>query len=373
MLNRIALFLSGTKGGFEIYVNTIKDIEGLTAEEKDELSAVVDRFPFRTTEYYLSLIDWSDPLDPLRMIAIPSIPELAGWGSLDPSGESDYTVAPGLEHKYEQTAVLLASGTCASLCRYCFRKRLFMDEHDEAPLNIDAALEYIAARPEISNVLVTGGDPFMMGTSKLDRLLESLREIEHVRIIRLGTKVPAVHPHRILEDPELMEVISKHITPDRSIYVMTQFNHPRELTEQSTTAVDMLQKANAVVSNQTPLLRKVNANPHTLAELMNELSYIGVAPYYVFQCRPTVGNRHFSVPIEESYRIVEEAKGMCSGLAKRFSYVMSHRSGKIEVIAVDEQNVYMRYHQAAKLEDMGKTIVLPRNPNALWLDDYMSE
>ena len=316
------------------------------------------------------MIDWDDPLDPLKMIAVPTIPELSGWGSLDPSGEKDYTKVPGLEHKYEQTAILLVSGTCASLCRYCFRKRLFMESHDEDPLDLTAALDYIASRPEISNVLITGGDPLMLGTSKLDSILTKLREIDHVKIIRIGTKVPAVHPHRILEDPGIAEVLSKHISTDRSIYVMTQFNHPREITPESKAAVEILQNAGAVLSNQTPILRKVNANPHTLAELMNELSFIGVAPYYVFQCRPTVGNRHFSVPIEECFRIVEEAKGMCSGLAKRFNYVMSHRTGKIEVVALDEQKVYMRYHQAAKASDLGRTLTLSRDPNALWLDDY---
>ncbi len=316
------------------------------------------------------MIDWDDPLDPLKMIAVPTVPELSGGGCLDPSGESDFTKVPGLEHKYEQTAVLLVSSTCASLCRYCFRKRLFMDDHDESPLDMSMALDYIASRPEISNVLVTGGDPLMLSTRKLDSILTKLREIDHVKIIRIGTKVPAVHPHRILDDPGIAEVIAKHISSDKSIYVMTQFNHPREITPQSKAAVEILQNSGAVLSNQTPILRKVNANPYTLAELMNELSFIGVAPYYVFQCRPTVGNRHFSVPIEECFRIVEEAKGMCSGLAKRFNYVMSHRTGKIEVIAVDEEKIYMRYHQAAKASDAGRTMAFPCNPNALWLDDY---
>jgi len=304
------------------------------------------------------------------MIAVPTMPELSGWGSLDPSGESDYTKVPGVEHKYEQTAIMLVSGTCASFCRYCFRKRLFMEDYTEDPFELNTALDYIASRPEISNVLLTGGDPLMLGTSKLDHILTELRKIDHVRIIRIGSKIPAVNPQRILDDSEVSEVIAKHITNDKSIYVMTQFNHPREITPQAKEAVKMLQKAGAVLTNQTPILRKVNANPYTLAELMNELSYIGVAPYYVFQCRPTVGNRHFSVPVEECFRIVEEAKKMCSGLAKRFNYVMSHRTGKIEVVALDEEKVYMRYHQAAKDSDLGRTLILSRDPNALWLDEY---
>ncbi len=357
-------------GGISIYVKDINSINGLSDDEKEQLSKVVERFPFRTTDYYLSLIDWDDPLDPLRMIAVPSMPELDEWGSLDPSGESDYTVSPRVEHKYEQTAVLLLSGACASLCRYCFRKRLFMEEYDEAPLDIDSAIDYISRRPEVSNVLITGGDPLMLGTRKLEKVLDRVSEIDHVRIIRIGSKIPAVDPYRIIDDDELTEMLENHVTPQRSLYVMTQFNHPRELTPPAAEALHQLKKTGAVLNNQTPLLRKVNSNPHTLAELMNELSYMGVAPYYVFQCRPTVGNRHFAVPIEESFRICEEAKKMCSGLGKRFKYVMSHRTGKIEVIDVDDENVYMKYHQAALQENLGRTIALRRNPNALWLEDY---
>jgi len=357
-------------GGISIYVKDINSINGLSDDEKEQLSKVVERFPFRTTDYYLSLIDWDDPLDPLRMIAVPSMPELDEWGSLDPSGESDYTVSPRVEHKYEQTAVLLLSGACASLCRYCFRKRLFMEEYDEAPLDIDSAIDYISRRPEVSNVLITGGDPLMLGTRKLEKVLDRVSEIDHVRITRIGSKIPAVDPYRIIDDDELTEMLENHVTPQRSLYVMTQFNHPRELTPPAAEALHQLKKTGAVLNNQTPLLRKVNSNPHTLAELMNELSYMGVAPYYVFQCRPTVGNRHFAVPIEESFRICEEAKKMCSGLGKRFKYVMSHRTGKIEVIDVDDENVYMKYHQAALQENLGRTIALRRNPNALWLEDY---
>lgn len=310
-------------------------------------------------------------MDPLRFIAIPSNPELDNWGSLDPSQESDYTVMPGLEYKYEQTAVLLVSGTCAGICRYCFRKRIFLEKRKETLVDLDKALEYISEHPEINNVLLTGGDPLMLSTSKLDHLLSKLREIDHVQIIRIGSKVPAVNPYRIIDDPQLSEVLAEHMDDESSIYVMTHFTHPREINEVSIEAVSLLKNAGALLNNQTPLLRNVNADPRTLSELLNRLSYIGVAPYYVFQCRPAVGNRHFVVPVEESYRIIEEAKNSCSGLAKRVRYVISHRSGKVEVLAIDEENVYMKYHQAADRKDAGRFLVLPRNPRATWLDDYL--
>ncbi len=151
---------------------------------------------------------------------------------------------------------------------------------------------------------------------------------------------------------------------------MTHFVHPRELTQTAINSVHLLQKAGALIANQTPLIRGLNDNPHVLAELLGKLSFIGAAPYYIFQCRPSLGNKPYTVPIEEGYQIIEQAKALVSGLAKRLRFVMSHSTGKIEIVGLTKNRVYFKYHRAAEDADSGRFLVLKRNPNACWLDDY---
>ncbi len=352
------------------YRTDIRKVTQIPADERDRLAAVTQRFAFRASDYYLSLIDWSDPSDPIRKIAIPDPEELVEWGILDASAESAYVVAPGMEHKYDQTALLLASDHCAGYCRYCFRKRLFMQQTDEVARDVSADIDYICRHPEITNVLISGGDPLFLATSRLERIVRQVRRIEHVKIVRIGTKVPAFNPFRILEDPALLEMVRRYSTPEKRIYIMTQFNHPRELTDPALRALDLLQSAGAVLANQTPLLRGINDDPVVLADLFRSLSFAGVAPYYLFQCRPTLGNQHFVVPVEEGYRIYEQAKSRCSGLAKRPVFAMSHRTGKIAVVGLDDEHIYLKYHQAALPEDIGKFMVYRRCPEAVWFDDY---
>lgn len=353
------------------YINDITKIGGLSDDEKKRLAEVQEKFAFRSNEYYLSLINWDDPADPIRKMVIPDPAELEEWGRLDASEEARYIVAPGMEHKYEQTALVLVSDMCAGFCRYCFRKRLFMDGGTrEIARDIEADLEYISSHPEITNVLLSGGDPLILPTKQLKKIISRIRGIDHVKIIRIGTKVPAYNPYRILNDRRLPEIIRRYSTADKKIYIVTQFNHPRELTEPAIKAVSILQEAGAVFANQTPVLQGINDDPETMAELFRKLSFIGIAPYYVFQCRPTLGNRHFVVPVEESYFILERAKMNCSGLAKRITFAMSHVCGKIAVVGVDDERTHLKYHQAAEWENIGKFMSFGRNPEALWFDDY---
>ncbi len=352
------------------YITDIRKVTQIPAKERERLAEVARRFAFRACEYYLSLIDWDDPADPLRRIAIPDTAELEEWGSLDASEESAYTVLPGMEHKYDQTALLLVSNLCAGYCRYCFRKRLFMKSGEEVVRDITGDVAYIAQHPEITNVLLSGGDPLFLSTPRLDALIRQVREIDHVRIVRIGTKIPAYNPYRILDDPALLDLVRRYSTPEKRIYVVTQFNHPRELTGVAAEALDLLHQAGAVLANQTPLLRGINDDPQVLADLFRKLSWTGNATYYLFQCRPTLGNRHFAVPVEEGYRIFEQAKQHCSGLAKRSTYAMSHTTGKIAVVGLDEHHIYFKYHQAARREDIGRFMVFRRNPQAVWFDDY---
>jgi KamA family protein len=342
----------------------------LDDQEKERLAPVGEKFVFRTNDYYQSLINWDDPDDPIRRLVIPMEQELDEWGRLDASYEELYTRVPGLEHKYRDTALLLVNDVCGAYCRFCFRKRLFMNDNDEVVKDVSEGVAYIRAHPEISNVLLTGGDPLIMSTSKLEPIIAELREIAHVRIIRIGTKMPAFNPHRILGDPSLWKMLETYSTSNGRIYIMAHFNHPVELTPLAREGLDTLRKHGAIIVNQTPLIQGVNDSTEVLLKLFNELSYMGVPPYYVFQCRPTEGNKAYSVPIEEAYQIFVEAQNQCSGLAKRARFSMSHVTGKIAVVGLNESQVIFQYHRAADPKDTGRVMVFRRNSAAHWFDDY---
>lgn len=231
-------------------------------------------------------------------------------------------------------------------------------------------LEYIGSHPEITNVLLTGGDPLTLPTEQIEEIIGRLREIDHVQIIRIGTKIPVFNPYRILDDTALVEMMSRYYLPDKKLYIMTHFSHPREFTDVVIEAISQLQKAGVMLTNQCPLIRGVNDDPEVLADLVAKASFAGVIPYYVFQCRPALGNRPYTVPIEEGYTIIERAKQLVSGLAKRFRYVMSHSTGKIEIAGKTKHRMYFKYHRAADDADSGRFMVFKSNPKAYWLDDY---
>ena len=352
------------------YLTKLEQIPQLTESEREEMQQVNDKFVFRTNDYYQSLIDWDDPNDPIKRIIMPDVEELNEWGELDASNEEKYTKVHGLEHKYTSTALLLVNEVCAAYCRFCFRKRLFMNENDEVTKDISQGLEYIKNNKEINNVLLTGGDPLILSTSKLEPIIQQLREIDHVKIIRIGTKVPAFNPFRIINDPSLLEMFRKYSTAEKKIYIMAHFNHPRELTSQAIEGLNALMDSGVTLVNQTPMVKGVNDDPDVLAELFSKLSFIGVPPYYVFLCRPTLGNEAYSIPVEKGYEIFEKSRIRCSGLAKRARLVMSHESGKIEVVGMTDDQIFFKYARAANSEDNARFLAFYRNPDANWFDDY---
>jgi len=352
------------------YLTRLEQIPQLDSDEREQLEKVNEQFVFRSNEYYQSLIDWDDPEDPIRRIIMPDVQELDDWGQLDASNEEKYTKVKGLEHKYTSTALLLVNEVCAAYCRFCFRKRLFMNENEEVTKDVSDGLEYIREHPEVTNVLLTGGDPMIMSTSKLEPIIQKIREIDHVKIIRIGTKIPAFNPYRIINDPSLHEMIRTYSTDEKKIYIMAHFNHPKELTPVAVKGLNMLMQSGAIVVNQTPMIRGVNDDPEVLAELFNRLSFIGIPPYYVFLCRPTLGNQPFAIPVEEGYEIFEQARSFCSGLAKRARLVMSHETGKVEVVGMSDSQIFFKYNRAADTENDAKFLVFDSNPDAYWFDDY---
>ncbi len=358
------------KPKYLVSVDELDNLVGLAPKEREEMEAVTQTFPFRANEYYLSLIDWKDGRDPLRRIVIPDPRELKGGGCPDPSCEKDFTKLPGLQHKYAQTGLLLLSDVCGGICRFCFRKRLFIGCERETIHDISAGMEYIRSHPEITNVLLTGGDPFTLETRRLDAILKELREIDHVSIIRIGSKMPAYNPYRFINDPALTDTLSRYSTPQKRIYVMAHYDHPDEMTGVSLQAIELLHRSGVVVLNQTPILNEINSDPAVFTRLFKKLSFAGISPYYVFQCRPSLGNRFFQTPVERSYVIIQQAYAACSGLAKRARFVMSHASGKIEIVGKTASHIVMRYHQAANHADIGRLLVFRTNPMARWFDDY---
>lgn len=352
------------------YQNDIRNLKGLTPSKQAELERVTDKYPFFAHQYYLSLIDWNDPNDPIRRAVVPSVLELEEWGRRDASGEKTYTIMPGLQHKYKPTALLLVNNSCASICRYCFRKRIFMSEPEEVLRSLPDAIRYIRNHTEINNVLLTGGDSLMSSTPELENIIANLMTIDHVQIVRMGSRMLSYNPYRVLDDPTLPSMIEKHSGRGKAIYIMTHFIHPKELTAPAIEAANLLQDAGASICNQNPMIRGINDNPETLAHLLQELALNGIAPYYVFQCRPALGNKTYAVPIEEGYDIFEAARSLSSGLAKRVRFIMSHFSGKIEIVGKTDDHVYFKYHSAAEEQDAGRFLAFKSNPEAYWLDDY---
>jgi KamA family protein len=352
------------------YLTNYEQVAHIPEIKKGEFIKVCQRYAFRTNSYYFSLINWNDRNDPIRKIIIPDKKELKDWGRLDASHEYLYSKVPGLEHKYTDTAVLLVTDVCGGFCRFCFRKRLFMNGNTEVARDISPGLEYIRKHNEISNILLTGGDPLLLSTHRLAEIIQQIRDIEHVNIIRIGSKLPAFNPFRILNDPTLIEMFMQQSLPHKRIYIMTHFCHPNELTDEACECVDMLIKAGVIVANQTPLLKGVNDNPEVLSTLIKKLSFAGIPPYYIFQGRPTAGNYHFAVPIERAIEIFEKARKNCAGLAKRARLVMSHATGKIEILAKKDGKTYFRYFRAADPDNLGRLLIYKSNPKAYWFDDY---
>ena len=351
-------------------VEQLKKYAELSDDVERQLKRIIQRHPMRITPYYMSLIDWDNPSDPIKKMAVPSLEEFNLEGSYDTSGEAENTKLPGLQHKYSETALILATNRCAIYCRHCFRKRLIGLPSAEVIKRFEDAANYVRQHKEINNVLITGGDPLVLSNGVIENFLLLLSDIPHLKFIRFGSRTPVTLPSRF-DDDELLNILREHSRPDRRIYVVTQFNYPREITKKSIKAVDNLIKSGVVLNNQTVLLKGVNDYPRTLAKLQNRLVDIGVNPYYVFQCRPVKRVKYsFQIPICKGIDIIETAKKSCNGHSKRFKYIMSHKTGKIEILGIVDNEIYFKYHQAKNRKNLGKIFRRKVDSKASWLDDF---
>lgn len=283
----------------------------LSPEEREAFREGAEMFNIRTTPYYASLAG-AHPADPIRRILMPNTLELATptQAMLDPLGERRNNPAPRIIHRYPDRALFLITDICSVYCRYCTRKHFTGQE--QAFIKTDEyteALNYIKTHPGIREVILSGGDPLTVSDAQLDRTLFDLRKIEHVEIIRVGTRMPVVCPMRVSED--LVKILKKH----KPVFLMSHFNHPRELTEEAATAVEMFVDNGIPVMNQMVLLNGVNNHPAIVQALSRRLLYLRAKPYYMFQCDPSRGTDHLRTSIEDSLEIQKELWGNLSGLA----------------------------------------------------------
>ncbi len=351
----------------------VDGIDHLSPERRSRLERVTARFPFRANDYYLHLIDWDDPRDPLRRLVVPDVSELDAFGVDDASDEASNTRLPGLQHKYTDTALLLVTDQCAAFCRYCFRKRLFTTGARETTPDTSAGLSYISRHPEITDVLLTGGDALSLPTAHLEKIVDALLAVEHLHTIRLGSKMLAYNPARVLSDERLHALLRRATASGKNLYLMCHFDHPREFTALAAEALRLVQGLGVQCVNQSPITTGVNDDPDTLASLLQACTDLGCPQYYIFQCRPTTGNASFAVPITRALSVIAEARSRVSGLSRRARYCMSHTSGKVEVVGMDESHIYARYHRAKDPADEGRMLVYRRDDAAVWLDDLVPE
>ena len=289
--------------------------------------AVIEKYPIRITPYYLSLIGADGyEKDPIIEQCLPAIEEIKKSCELaDPFAEIEHMPVPGIIHRYKDRLVLLVSDVCAMNCRHCTRKNILGDNialHSDAELQ--QAFDYIKGAKEVREVLISGGDPFMLETERLDYILSNVTSIDHVEVMRIGTRVPAVLPMRI--DDELCRVLAKY----RPLWINTQFNHPSELTEVAMQACDKMIRAGLPVSNQAVLLKGVNDDVDIMRELCIKLQSNMIRPYYVFQCDPVAGTEHFRTELSVGIEIEEELRQSIGGLAlPRFVADLAGTDGKV--------------------------------------------
>ncbi|MEO0289834.1 MAG: KamA family radical SAM protein [candidate division WOR-3 bacterium] len=320
----------------------------LTEKEKRDIRLVARKYTILISPYYLSLIDPEDPNDPIRKQAIPTIDELHDEkGVKDPLEEEEDEAAPGLIHRYPDRALLITTNFCTTYCRHCTRKRLLGKGGTvKVYQEFDKVLNYLREHPEINDIILSGGDPLTLPILKLKFILDGLKTIPSIQVVRLGSRVPVTLPMRLF-DPELLNLLSQY----DFLWLNTHFNHPKEITELSKKAVLNLLKCGIPVNNQSVLLKGINDNVETMRELLKALLRIKVRPYYLFHCDPTKGVSHFRTSVYKGIEIIEGLRGHISGLAIP-TYVVDapHGGGKIPVmpnyvISMTEDRIVLRNYE----------------------------
>ncbi len=291
------------------------------------LAEVCKVFPFRIPRPVLARIKSKN--DPLFRQCVPDPRELESSSDLldDPLGEVRFRKAECIVQKYPDRCLFLVSGECAMYCRFCTRKRKFRQPFCVGKKQIDEGLAYIRAHRELRDVLVSGGDPFLLDDDRIEYILKGIRACKHIRIIRIGTRTPAMLPERITR--KLTAMLKKY----HPLYVNVHFNHPDELTDRTVKALKYLADAGIPLGSQTVLLKGVNDDPEVMRELMWKLLEARVKPYYIFQCDLIYGTEHFRTPLSKGIGIVKALRGWSSGMANpHFVIDLPRGGGKVPVV-----------------------------------------
>ncbi len=342
-------------------IDRLKDFVNLTPEEEEALRTL--NTTWGTTPYFTSLMDRDDPNCPIRKQVIPSLQERRNrfgmsdfliWKENRATGEKR---PDSIARHYHDRIAFTVIDLCAIYCRHCFRKEVVIDRDLKLRLDVDEGLEWIREHVEIRDVLITGGDPFILPDDKIEYIVRKLREIPHIEMIRFGTRTPIVLPHRV--DEGLMKVLGGyHRVP---IWVNIQCNHPKEITEMTAKAVYNLLSCGINVGNQSVLLKGINDDTATFRKLHQRLLSIRVRPYYLFYCGAAPGIDHFRTPVEKGSELIRDAiRGHTTGLAQPM-YVVSTNIGKIPLMSnyyfVEKTETEHRF-----INHKGQSTVLPIIP-----------
>ncbi|BCY18076.1 MAG: lysine 2,3-aminomutase [Chloroflexi bacterium] len=331
-------------------LNSIEDFEKvfpLTDSEKKALSAS-HLFRVEITPYFASLINPDDPDDPIRKQVIPTANEILPFTGMmeDSLAEDRHSPVPGLVHRYPDRVLMLVTTQCASYCRYCTRSRIVGDPSATfSRTDFEAQLDYIRHTPQIRDVLLSGGDPLTLAPKVLEELLTKLREIPHVEVIRIGSRVPVFMPQRVTD--ELTDMLQRF----HPLWMNIHVNHPNEITAELTEACDKLSRAGIPLGNQSVLLAGINDCPHIQKRLVQDLVRIRVRPYYLYQCDLVEGAGHFRTPVAKGFEILEALRGHTSGYAVP-TYVVDAPGGggKIPVgpsymISMSDHKIVLRNYE----------------------------
>ncbi|PAB58691.1 glutamate 2,3-aminomutase [Anaeromicrobium sediminis] len=292
-------------------IDTLSKFINLTEREVNDIKRVGEEFRWGLTPYYLSLIDPDDKYDPVRLLSIPTGTELVETdANADPMGEETTNPAGSITRRYPDRLIINVTNQCPMYCRHCQRRRNIggVDEHRSREV-IQESIDYIKENPEIRDVLITGGDSLCLTDETLEWILKSLREIDHVEVIRLGSRTPVTMPQRITDD--LVNMIKKY----HPVFLNTHFNHPQEITAESKEACAKLANAGIPLGNQAVLLNGINNDKFVMRTMNQELVKIRVRPYYIFHAKHVIGTAHFNTSIDDGLEIMEYLRGYTSGIA----------------------------------------------------------
>lgn len=324
----------------------------LSPAELSGLAASAALFRVGLTPYYASLMDPAHASCPIRMQAIPRAIEadIRDEELRDPLGEDSHNPAPSIVHKYPDRVLFLVVDRCGIYCRHCNRRRLVGGDEPPTTADLEAGLAYIARTPRIRDVLLSGGDPLLLSTRRLDHLLGRLRAIPHVETIRIGTRLPVVCPMRI--DDELVAALRKH----HPLFINTHFNHVKELTPEARAGCERLVDAGIPVGNQTVLLRGINSSTKSLRALMRGLLRSRVRPYYLFQGDTVIGTDHLRTPVETAMELYRSLRGWMNSMAVPMLVLDAPGGhGKVPLIpsyieSLDEERVIVRTYRGTRVE-----------------------